>query len=73
MDFITQLPQSQGKTQIIGVVDRFTMMAHFIGLYENATAKEVTHTILREVWKLHRLPAEIISDMDAKFSPEFWQ
>ena len=72
-DFITQLPESQGKTQIMVVVDRFTKMAHFIGLHENATAKDVADTFLREVWKLHGLPTEIISDMDAKFSGEFWE
>jgi len=32
-DFITQLPESQGKTQILVVVDRFTKMAHFICLH----------------------------------------
>ena len=53
------------------VVDRFTKIAHFIGLNENATAKDVEDTFLREVWKLHGLPHEIISDMDAKFSGEF--
>ena len=70
-DFITQLPESQGKTQIMVVVDRFTKMAHFIGLHENATAKDVADSFLREVWKLHGLPTEIISDMDANFSSEF--
>ena len=72
-DFITHLPESQGHTQIMVVVDRFTKMAHFIGLSENATAKDVADTFLREVWKLHGLPTEIISDMDAKFSGEFWE
>ena len=73
MDFITHLPESQGHTQIIVVEDRFTKMAHFIGLNENATAKAVLDTFLREVWKLHGLPNEIISDMDAKLSGEFWE
>ena len=54
-------------------VDRFTKMAHFIALLENATAKDVADTFLREVWKLHGLPTEIISDMDAKFSGELWE
>ena len=72
-DFITHLPESQGHTQIMVVVDRFTKMAHFIRLSENATAKDVADTFLREVWKLHGLPTEIISDMDAKFSGEFWE
>ena len=73
MDFITQLPESQGQTQIMVVVDRFTKMAHFIGLATNATAKEVTDTFLEEVWNLHGLPSEIVSDMDPKFLGEFWQ
>ena len=55
------------------VVDRFTKMAHFIGLEQNATAKDVANVFLREIWKLHGLPTEIISDMDAKFSGEFWE
>jgi len=57
----------------MGVVDRFTKMAHFIGLHENTTAKDLADTFLLEVWKLHGLPTEIISDMDAKFSGEFWE
>jgi len=55
------------------VVDRFTKKAHFIGLHQNATAKDVVDTFPREVRKLHGLPTVIISDMDVKFSGEFWQ
>ena len=72
-EFITQLPESQGKTQILVVVDRFTKMARFIGLHENATEKDVADTFLGEVRKLHGLPTEIISDKDAKFSGESWK
>jgi len=72
-NFITQLPESQGKTQIMVVVDQFTKMSHFIGLHENVTAKDVGDTFLGEVWKLHGLPTEIISDMDAKFAGDFWE
>ena len=55
------------------VVDRFTKMAHFIVLETNATARDVVDTFLKEEWKLHGLPLEIISDMDAKFSGQFWE
>jgi len=72
-NFITQLPESQGYTQIMVVVDHFTKMAHFIGLPTNATAKDVANVFLREVSKLYGLPTEIISDMDAKFSGDFWE
>ena len=70
-DFITQQPESQGKTQIMVVVDRFTKMAYFIGLHEKATVKDIADTFLPEVWKLHGLPTKIMSDMDARFSSEF--
>ena len=55
------------------IVDRFTKMAHLIRLQENATAKNMAEAFLKEVWKLHRLPSEIILDMDAKFAGEFWE
>jgi len=55
------------------VVDQFTKMAPFIGLNEDVTANDVADTFLGEVWKLQSLPTEIISDMDAKFSGEFWK
>jgi len=73
VDFITQLPKSAGYTQILVVVDRFTKMAHFIELEEKATARDVAESFLKEIWKLHRLPSEIISHMDAKFAGEFWE
>jgi len=71
--FITQLPESQGQTQIMLVVDRFTKMASFIGLATEANAIDVAATFLKEVWKLQGLPSEIVSDRDAKFWGEFWE
>jgi len=71
VDFIMQLPNPAGYTYIMVVVDQFTKMAHFIGLQEKATAKEVAEAFLKEVWKLHWLPSEIIADIDAKFAGEF--
>ena len=55
------------------VVDRFTKMAKFIGLPTDATAKEVGDTFLNKVRKLQGLPSEIESDMEVKFSGEFWE
>ena len=73
VDFITHSPESAGYTQIMVVVDRFTKMAHFIGLEEKATARDLADVFLKEVWKHHGLPTEIISDVDAKFAGEFWE
>jgi len=49
VDFITQLPKSQGQTQVMVVVDRFRNMAHFIGLATNVTAKDIADTFLKKV------------------------
>jgi len=73
VDFIRQLLKSGGYTQIMVVVDRCTKMAHFIGLEERATGRDVAESCLKEVWILHGLPSELISDMDAKFAGEFWE
>ena len=53
------------------VVDGFTKMANLIGIARDGTAKNVADIFLQEVWRLHGLPSEIISDMDAKFTGEF--
>jgi len=48
-------------------------MAHFNGLEEKATARDVAESFLKEVWQPHGLPSEIISDMDVKFAGEIWE
>jgi len=73
VDFITPLPESRGQTQIRVVVGCFTKMGHFSALATNVTAKHVADTFLNEVWKLHRLPYEIVSDIDPRFSAQFWE
>jgi len=66
MDFITDLPSSDGCDQLWVVIDRFTKMAHFIPLPTNGkTASGLARIFAREVWKYHGLPADIVSDRDS--------
>jgi hypothetical protein len=60
------LPESEGHSQIMVVVDCFLKMAHFIALTETALAKDAVQAFLKEVWKLHALPELIISNRDTK-------
>ena len=53
-------------------MDRFTKMAHFIALPEDTTAEELARKFLKEIWRLHGLLKEIVSDCDAKFTLKFW-
>jgi hypothetical protein len=78
MDFITALPESDSYTQIWVIVDRLTKMAHFIPLRVNEGSSEspvedLAKVFAKEVWRLHGLPSDIVSDRDTRFTLRFWQ
>jgi uncharacterized membrane protein len=73
MDFITELPKSNGHTSIWVIVDRFSKMAHFIALKEPARAKELARIFVKEQWRLHGLPEDIVSDRDSRFNSNVWK
>ena len=67
MDFIEGLPKSYGKDVIMVVVDRLTKYAHFMALKHPYSAVVVAQLFLDNVYKLHGMPASIISDQDSIF------
>jgi len=74
MDFITELPVSDGCDQLWVVIDRFTKMAHFIPLPTNEkTAADLATRFAKEIWKYHGLPTDIASDRDSRFTSGVWQ
>jgi transposase InsO family protein len=74
MDFITDLPLSEGCDQLWVVIDRFTKMAHFVPLPKNGkTASDLTRIFTREIWRHHGLPSDIVSDRDSRFTSEVWK
>ena len=73
MDFITQLPKSDGCSTAWVIVDRFTKMAHFVPVKDGQkTAEGCAKLFLENIWKLHGLPSSIISDRDPMFTSKFW-
>ena len=73
MDFITGLPPTKkGNTQIVVYVDRLTKMVHLDALPTNTTAAAVAQNFVRNVFRLHGLPASLITDRDSKFTSHFW-
>ena len=74
MDFVTGLPKVFGEfDSIFVVVDKLTKVAHFIPLRTTATAADVAQVFVKEIVRLHGVPARIISDRDAKFTSKFWK
>ncbi|KAJ3684341.1 hypothetical protein LUZ61_013505 [Rhynchospora tenuis] len=73
IDFITGLPKSRGKDVIFVIVDRFSKYGHFIALSHPYSASEVAQSFLDNVYKLHGLPHNIISDRDPIFTSSFWK
>ena len=74
MDFITGLPLSSGCDEVWVIVDRFTKMAHFIPLAVGGkTAADLARIFAKEIWRLHGLPADIVSDRDSRFTSATWK
>jgi transposase InsO family protein len=74
MDFITDLPDLSRCDQLWVVVDRFTKIAHVIPLQKDSkTTEDLARIFAREIWKLHSLPTDIVSDRDSRFTSATWK
>ena len=73
MDFIVELPPSDGYDAIYVCVDRFTKMAHFIPTKSNVTAEKAAQHYVKDVFRLHGLPDDIVSDRGQQFTSRFTQ
>lgn len=73
LDFITGLPPSDGMTVILTIVDRFSKMAHFVPLPKLPSAKETAQVTLDNVFRIHGLPMDVVSDRGPQFTSAFWK
>uniref|UniRef100_A0A8D0CYT6 Gypsy retrotransposon integrase-like protein 1 n=1 Tax=Sander lucioperca TaxID=283035 RepID=A0A8D0CYT6_SANLU len=73
LDFVTGLPLSEGNTTILTIVDRFSKMVHFVPLPKLPSAKELAEVMLSNVFKLHGLPRDVVSDRGPQFISRFWR
>jgi hypothetical protein len=73
MDFIEGLPQSRQFNCILVVVDKLTKYAHFIPLRHPYTASKVAELFVDNIYRLHSMPAALVSDRDPVFTSQFWR
>ncbi|KAJ8495689.1 hypothetical protein ONZ45_g12751 [Pleurotus djamor] len=71
VDFIVELPQSDGYDAIMNVVDYVSKRAHFIPTHTTVSALGAANLFLQHVWKLHGLPNAVVSDRGTQFIAEF--
>jgi transposase InsO family protein len=72
MDFILELPKSRGHTAIKVVVCCLTKQAHFISCSSVPGAPKTASLFFSHIFRLHGLPADIVSDRGAQFISHFW-
>ncbi|KAL0161859.1 hypothetical protein M9458_041255, partial [Cirrhinus mrigala] len=72
VDFVTDLPRSEGNTCVLVVVDRFSKMCKFIRLKGLPTALETPEHLFHQVFRQFSLPEEIVSDRGPQFISHVW-
>ena len=73
MDFIEQLPLSNGFTAILVVIDRLSKESVFIPTTDNATAIDVADAFVTHVFLKHGIPLHVSSDHGSEFTLHFFQ
>ena len=73
MDFITQLPESEGYDAIANCVCRLSKRAVYIPTQTDITAEGYAKLFFNHVVRTYGIPKEIISDRDSKFISKFWK
>ena len=55
------------------VVEKLTKAAHFIPVKSTHKTDDIAKIFMKEIFKLHGLPKAIVSDIDFKFTSNFWK
>ena len=72
MDFVTKLPRTQKRNDAVWViVDRLTKSAHFIPFRVGQSTEVLADKYIKEIVRLHGVPATITSDRDSRFRSHY--
>jgi hypothetical protein len=73
VDFLTDLPQSQGNTTILVVVDRFSMSCRLLPLPGLPTAVQTEEALFTHILRHYGVPEDIVSDRGPQFTSRVWR
>ena len=73
MDLIEQLPNSDGYSAILVVVDRLSKQAIFIPTHDTLTAPELADLFVTHVFSKHGVPSHVTSDRGSEFVSHFFR
>ena len=73
MDFIEQLPESKGYTDILIVIDRLMKQAVFMPTKRTINAKKLSEVFIQEVFSKHGTPIHVTSNRGSEFVSKFFR
>ena len=73
MDFITQLPESNGYDAVLVIVDKLTKFAIFIPTVTTIDEEGSAQLFFDQVVTKYGIPRQIVSDRDARWTSSFWK
>ena len=71
VDFIMELPESNGQDSIMVVVDSVTKRSHFMSTVTTILSIGAAQLYIQHVWKHHGLPKKVVLDRGPQFVAEF--
>ena len=73
MDFVMGLLRmTRDYDSILVIVNRLTKSAHFLPIKKTYPLNRFARVYIEEIVKLHRVPTNIVSDRDSRFTSHFW-
>jgi hypothetical protein len=73
MDFIEHLPESDGHTAILVIVDRLSKQGIFIPTVDEITAPQLAQLFVIHVFSKHRVLSHVTCDCGSEFVSRFFQ
>uniref|UniRef100_A0A673XUG9 Gypsy retrotransposon integrase-like protein 1 n=1 Tax=Salmo trutta TaxID=8032 RepID=A0A673XUG9_SALTR len=73
IDFLTDLPPSQGNTAILVVVDRFSKSCRLLPLPGLPTVLQTAEALFTHVFRHYGVPEDIVSDRGSQFTSRVWR